>query len=155
MGDGRLTSLVFFDPRKSRRSLRRVRKRERFRIRSGRQSALNTDSTPENHMKIITKPLVLSVCFFLASAGAASAANVHNAAIGGTGMKGQPSQTCLSSATTMSEPGNASSSPGAPFNDTKPGNADLHYAGSQPQNSKNPKSVAQYDVACFQQSQHK
>jgi len=27
------------------------------------------------------------------------------------------------------------------------------YAGTQPQNSKNPKSVAQYDVACFQVSQ--
>jgi hypothetical protein len=28
------------------------------------------------------------------------------------------------------------------------------YAGSQPQNSNNPKSVSQYDVACFQVSQH-
>jgi len=108
-------------------------------------------------MKHITQPLMLSVCFLFASAGAASAANVHNGALNGTGIntKGQPSQTCLSSPTTMSEPGNASSSPGAPFNESKPGNSDLHYAGSQPQNSKNPKSVAQYDVACFQQSQHK
>jgi hypothetical protein len=24
-----------------------------------------------------------------------------------------------------------------------------HYAGEQPQNSKNPKSVSQYDIACF------
>ena len=28
------------------------------------------------------------------------------------------------------------------------------YAGSQPQNSKNPKSVSQYDVACFHASNH-
>jgi hypothetical protein len=27
------------------------------------------------------------------------------------------------------------------------------YAGSQPQNSKNPTSVSQYDVACYQVSQ--
>ncbi|MEU5938961.1 hypothetical protein ABZ807_07180 [Micromonospora sp. NPDC047548] len=32
------------------------------------------------------------------------------------------------------------------------GIAGMHYAGEQPQNSKNPKSVAQYDVACFQLS---
>jgi hypothetical protein len=28
-------------------------------------------------------------------------------------------------------------------------------AGSQPQNSNHPKSVSQYDVACFQVSQHR
>ena len=32
--------------------------------------------------------------------------------------------------------------------------AETQYAGSQPQNSNNPKSVSQYDVACFQVSQH-
>jgi hypothetical protein len=31
--------------------------------------------------------------------------------------------------------------------------AETQYAGSQPQNSNNPKSVSQYDVACFQVSQ--
>ena len=29
-----------------------------------------------------------------------------------------------------------------------------HYAGNAPQNSTNPKSVSQYDVACFQQTSH-
>jgi hypothetical protein len=29
-------------------------------------------------------------------------------------------------------------------------NAESHYAGSQPQNSRNPKSVSRYDVAAFQ-----
>jgi hypothetical protein len=28
------------------------------------------------------------------------------------------------------------------------------YAGTQPQNSKNPNSVSQYDVACFQANSH-
>jgi hypothetical protein len=32
--------------------------------------------------------------------------------------------------------------------------ATAHYAGSQPQNSNNAHSVAQYDVACFQHSTH-
>jgi hypothetical protein len=153
MEAGRLKSLVFFDPRKSRRSLRlrRVQKRERFRIRSGRQSALNTDSTPENHMKNITKPLVLSVCFFLASAGAASAANVHES----TGMKGQPSQTCGSQMTGSATPGNTTStstSKGSPFGSTAFSATRYSGSGFQTQSSTNPKSVSQYDVACFQLS---
>lgn len=65
---------------------------------------------------------------------------------------GQPSQTCLSS-TAPSEPGHAASSPGSPFNENG-GTAGGMYAGSQPQNSNNPKSVSQYDVACFNVSQH-
>ncbi|MFL5963085.1 MAG: adenylate cyclase [Gaiellaceae bacterium] len=64
---------------------------------------------------------------------------------------GQPSQTCLST-TAPSEPGNASSAPGSAFNENG-GVAGGMYAGSQPQNSKNPTSVSQYDVACFQVSQ--
>ena len=39
--------------------------------------------------------------------------------------------------------------PGSPFHD---GVSDGKYAGSQPQNSNNPNSVSQYDVACFQVS---
>jgi hypothetical protein len=65
---------------------------------------------------------------------------------------GQPSQSCLSSTAPM-EPGKASSSPGSGFNENG-GIAGSVYAGEQPQNSKNPKSVSQYDVACFQVSQH-
>ncbi|MDR6759224.1 hypothetical protein J2Y48_004540 [Mycoplana sp. BE70] len=34
-------------------------------------------------------------------------------------------------------------------------NVGTHYAGQQPQNSKNPKSVSQYDVGGFQQSHKK
>ena len=64
---------------------------------------------------------------------------------------GQPSQTCLSS-TAPSEPGQAGSAPGSAFNENG-GTAGSVYAGSQPQNSNNPNSVSQYDVACFQVSQ--
>jgi hypothetical protein len=88
----------------------------------------------------------------LAASGTALAANPH-----APGTSGQPSQTCLSG-TAPGEPGNAASSPGSPFNeptDTSPGGvAGGVYAGSQPQNSNNPNSVSQYDVACFQVSQH-
>ncbi len=72
--------------------------------------------------------------------------------------QGQPGQTCLS-ATALLEPGNASSSPGSPFNeptDTSPGGqAGSVYAGNgvsaTQANSDN--AVSQYDVACFQVSQ--
>jgi len=61
---------------------------------------------------------------------------------------GQPNQTC-GSPTALETPGHAASAPGSAFNPD--GNAGTHYAGTQPQNSKNPTSVAQYDVACSHQ----
>src|SRR6266513_5560825 len=66
------------------------------------------------------------------------------------GTQGQPGQTCLSS-TAPNEPGQAASAPGSAFNENG-GTAGSVYAGEQPQNSKNPKSVSQYDVACYQVS---
>ena len=60
---------------------------------------------------------------------------------------GQPNQSCE---TSMTMPGKSASAPGSAFNPT--GTAGTVYAGQQPQNSNNPKSVSQYDVACFQQS---
>jgi hypothetical protein len=66
-----------------------------------------------------------------------------------SGTAGQPNQSCQAETST---PGNSASAPGSAFN---PGGvAGTHYAGQQPQNSNNPKSVSQYDVACFQVSQH-
>jgi len=88
--------------------------------------------------------VLVATMFALAAAPAFGAGNPS-----GTG---QPSQTCLSS-TAPSEPGNAASAPGSAFNENG-GIAGSMYAGSQPQNSSNPKSVSQYDVACFQVSQH-
>ena len=61
---------------------------------------------------------------------------------------GQPNQTC-GSATAPNTPGNAASAPGSAFNPS--GTAGTVYAGQQPQNSNNPASVSQYDVACSKQ----
>ncbi len=60
---------------------------------------------------------------------------------------GQPNQECETV-----RPGHASSARGSAFNPN--GVADRHYAGEQPQNSRNPHSVSQYDVACFQVASH-
>jgi hypothetical protein len=75
----------------------------------------------------------------------------------GTG--GQPSQSCLSS-TAPSEPGKAASAPGSAFHEpsgTDPGGvAGQMYAGNG-QNTNTPANgaaVSQYDVACFEVSQH-
>ncbi len=65
------------------------------------------------------------------------------------GTMGQPNQSCQAEPMT---PGNAASAPGSAFNTS--GKAGMVYAGQQPQNSNNPNAVSQYDVACFQVSQH-
>lgn len=97
-------------------------------------------------MRNIVTPMMLGACLLITSTGLASAGNVHSV----TGMKGQPSQEIGSAQTGSVTPGHASAARGSAFNPT--GNAGTHYAGTQPQNSKNPKSVSQYDVAGFQQS---
>jgi hypothetical protein len=65
-----------------------------------------------------------------------------------TGNQGQPSQSCQSFF--------GDSGPFTPrgFNTAGFMHATTVYAGSQPQNSNNPKSVSQYDVACFQAASH-
>lgn len=63
---------------------------------------------------------------------------------------GQPSQECGEEGAT-STPGRSTAAPGSPFADN--GVSGQHYAGEQPQNSKNAHSVSQYDVACFQVTQ--
>jgi hypothetical protein len=62
---------------------------------------------------------------------------------------GQPNQSCGDQPLT---PGHSVSAPGSAFNPD--GTAGTVYAGEQPQNSNNPKSVSQYDVACLEVSQH-
>lgn len=64
----------------------------------------------------------------------------------GPSSTGQPNQSCSNFPET---PGNSASAPGSAFNPS--GNAGTHYAGQQPQNSRNTASVAQYDVACSHQ----
>ncbi len=88
----------------------------------------------------------------IAAVIAAAAVTGSGAAAPDPNGTGQPSQTSLSS-TAPSEPGNAATARGSAFNENG-GIAGGMYAGSRPQTSNNPKSVAQYDVACFQVSQH-
>ncbi len=61
---------------------------------------------------------------------------------------GQPNQSC-GSISAPNTPGNAVAAPGSAFNPD--GKAGTVYAGEQPQNSRNPVSVSQYDVACAKQ----
>jgi hypothetical protein len=96
-------------------------------------------------MKHLLMPM-LAGCLLVGSTAWALAADVHRV----TGTTGQPNQTIGTAETGSVTPGHASSAPGSAFNPD--GNAGTHYAGSQPQNSNNPKSVSQYDVAGFQQS---
>lgn len=68
---------------------------------------------------------------------------------------GQPGADCEEIvADGGSTPGNSATSPGggSPFSGES-SNAGSHYAGSQPQNSRNTASVSQYDVACANQPQ--
>jgi hypothetical protein len=65
-----------------------------------------------------------------------------------TGNKGQPSQSCQSFF------GDAGPFTPGGFNTAGFTHAATVYAGSQPQNSVNPKAVSQYDVACFQAASH-
>jgi hypothetical protein len=93
--------------------------------------------------------------FLVAGAAVVAAAVVAagpGAAASNPNGTGQPSQTCLSS-TAPNEPGHSANASGAAFNENG-GTAGGMYAGSQPQSSNNPKSVSQYDVACYQVSQH-
>src|SRR5262245_47219856 len=104
-------------------------------------------------------PMILSASLLVASAGSALAINVHNAAVGGTGVKGPPDQTIGSPQTGSDVPGNTNSatkSKGSPFGSTA--FSATKYAGAQPQNTKmnGPDGThlvaSQYDVAGFQQS---
>ena len=64
------------------------------------------------------------------------------------GTQGQPNKSCQD----IFGPGTPLVPNG--FNTNGFATADAHYAGSQPQNSNNPNSVSQYDVACFQNATH-
>jgi hypothetical protein len=61
------------------------------------------------------------------------------------GTQGQPNQSCQAVFPSGTLVPNG-------FNTNGFATAAANYAGSQPQNSNNPNSVSQYDVACFQNS---
>ncbi|MGW3119734.1 hypothetical protein ACWDBW_21775 [Streptomyces sp. NPDC001107] len=78
-----------------------------------------------------------------AAVGVASVALVSGGA--GIAFAGQPNVSC-ETLPDSARPGHSISAPGSAFNPD--GNAGTHYAGEQPQNSKNAHSISQYDVAC-------
>jgi len=92
-------------------------------------------------------------CAILAGSGllavALSTAVAGSAFANPTGNTGQPNQSCEEQ---PFSPGNAADARGSAFHEG--GVAGAHYAGEQDQNDNNPKSVSQYDVACFQVSSH-
>ena len=65
--------------------------------------------------------------------------------LNGPDSTGQPGVECGEEDALFS-PGHASSARGSAFNEDGVGHS--HYAGEQPQNSRNTASVSQYDVAC-------
>jgi hypothetical protein len=98
---------------------------------------------------------LIAMCLFVAAmtvptAGSAFADDPHG--VNGSPATGQPSQSCQNT-TPPAFPGNTGNSPGSAFN----GTANGIYANPNTQggiSSGNPKVVAQYDVACFQQASH-
>jgi hypothetical protein len=88
--------------------------------------------------------LTIALALSAAITGLALAGDPHT-----SGVKGQPNQSC-ENPQTMTMPGKSASARGSAFSPT--GIAGMNYAGEKAVNSKNPKSVSQYDVACFQQS---
>jgi hypothetical protein len=95
--------------------------------------------------------LAIATPALAAGPGSAPASSSQASAPSGThtpGAFGQPNQTCGSDEAPFT-PGESIFAPGSAFN---PGGiAGMMYAGEQPQNSRNPASVSQYDVACANQ----
>jgi len=88
--------------------------------------------------------IIVLVAFLVILVAGVSVASITRAFAADPGTQGQPSQSCqavFGTGTPLVPNG---------FNTNGFANAEAHYAGSQPQNSNNPKSVSQYDVACFQ-----
>lgn len=88
--------------------------------------------------------LMTGVCM-VAAAGSIGVANAVAGNPSPTGT-GQPGQSCQAEPT--GPPGITSTTNGFA---TRAVNV---YAGSAPQNSRNPRSISQYDVACYQVSNH-
>lgn len=101
-------------------------------------------------MRMLITAILAAIVCALAAAGALADTNP-------SGM-GQPNQSCQAQPT---EPGHAASAPGSAFNEPSTANplggtAGQMYAGNgQTLNTPaNGAAVSQYDVACYQVSQH-
>ena len=99
-------------------------------------------------MKRVITMAVLTISFAVTTSGVAVAADPHTA-----GVTGQPTQSCQAT-NPPAFPGNTGTSPGSAFN----GTANAIYANPTTQggvsSGGNSHVVAQYDVACFQQTTH-
>ena len=108
-------------------------------------------------MKHRTTPLALSVALLLTSTGVTLAANPP-----GTGQPGQSCQDLVAAG--GKEPGQAAGARGSAFNEDPGGVAGAVYANGPGTGGPgsatgtghitNPTAVSQYDIACYQQSQH-
>jgi hypothetical protein len=99
------------------------------------------------HMRRLVVAFAVAAALALPSAGVTLADDPHS---GGT--TGQPSQSCQAT-DPPAFPGNTANAPGSAFN----GSAGNVYANPGSQggvSSGNSHVAAQYDVACFQQTQH-
>ena len=103
--------------------------------------------------------LVAAAAMSLAPAAAFGQTAPGNGQFNGTGWvhtntgkaTGQPGLECPEDeGDPGTRPGHAQSAPGSAFNPD--GNAGTRYAGQQPQNSRNPAAVSQYDSACAHQT---
>jgi hypothetical protein len=90
--------------------------------------------------------IVLVALLLILVAGLA-VASITRAFAADPGTQGQPNKSCQTVFPSGTLVPNG-------FNTSGFATAEAHYAGSQPQNSNNPNSVSQYDVACFQNAQH-
>ena len=110
-------------------------------------------------MRRLIAATMICAAAMLPTAGSALADNFHNAGIPGVGTTGQPDPMLsgISCSNFTSTPGNTqsqSASSGTPFN---PNNTKT-YAGNpgnpNPGKTGNLHPVSQYDVACYQTSNH-
>jgi hypothetical protein len=104
-----------------------------------------------SHIAVLSAASLFCATVPINFARAESAAQrIANLTFGPPVTTGQPMQSCQAAADYPADtPGHSYTAPGSAFNPN--GVADAKYAGTQPQNSKNPTSVAQYDVACTNQ----
>ena len=97
-------------------------------------------------MLLAASALALSPATGAAQSGQGSTQGVGWDHLNGPETTGQPGVECGEDEATFS-PGRASAAPGSAFNEDGTGHS--HYAGEQPQNSRNTASVSQYDTACL------
>jgi hypothetical protein len=110
-------------------------------------------------MKRLIASLAMATCLLLPSAGVVFGGSQNAGSVTPPGTKNQPGTTAgfnCGTSTALVEPGLASASPGAPFNETLPGQAGTVYAGNQgtasAAHAASTAAVSQYDAACHQLS---